>query len=353
MIKIGEKEYRKIKALNQSMIKLFGTDPVKFFEQFKLGKLPKEKKSVSLLLGDLVDFYLLECKGNEEEFERRLDERFSIFDGKKTGAQVYVLVDKLFEITLDDMEDGEIKTSFEQRFTKACKEIKETGRYSGKNEDFILKDFNENGYTYFKTLIDNLGKIVIDEYLIGKARKISFNILNDPFTKDLFEKDILRKVPIEWKYTCKSGKVMLCKSEIDFMYVDEAKKQIHLYDLKTTYDNEAFILGYLKNGYYIQGAFYYYAVKYWAQEKFKDFEVLPMQFVVADTSSNNRRPIIYRTSQEDLEKGLEGFQLCDQEYKGVKSLIEDICWAEDFNRWNVSREVFENKGILNLGLKYV
>ena len=46
--------YRKLDALNQSMIKLFDSDPVKFYEEFKLGRKRRDKKNVSLIIGDLV-----------------------------------------------------------------------------------------------------------------------------------------------------------------------------------------------------------------------------------------------------------------------------------------------------------
>ena len=68
--------YRKLDALNQSMIKLFDSDPVKFYEEFKLGRKRRDKKNVSLIIGDLVDFYLLSCRGDELEFNNRLDEKF-------------------------------------------------------------------------------------------------------------------------------------------------------------------------------------------------------------------------------------------------------------------------------------
>ena len=353
MIKVGkETDYRKIKALNQSMIKLFDTDPVKFFEQFKMGKKIKDKKSTALQLGDLVDFYILECQGDEEEFERRLDEKFSLFQGKKTTAQVFTLADTLFDVTLENMDGDEIKVSFSARFTEACKRVKETGRYSGRSEDFMLKDFNDNGYIYFKNLMDNLGKTVIDEYMISKARRICTGLLNDSFTSGIFSQDLQRKVPIEWKYVTKEGHKINCKSEIDLFLVDDENKKLYLYDLKTTYDNEEFMLGYLKNGYYIQAAFYYIALTNFAQEHYPGYEVVPMQFIVADTSSNNRRPIIYKTTEEDLKRAMEGFTLCNSSYRGLVPLVEDICWAEENDKWNVSRETYTNNGVVKLNLNY-
>src|SRR5882672_2586510 len=108
--------YRKLDALNQSMLKVFDSDPVKFFEEFKLGKPRKQKKNVSFMIGDLVDFYLLECKGDEQELTNRFDEKFALFSGTKGSGQVFVLADYLFEETEASLnEKGEITISFMER----------------------------------------------------------------------------------------------------------------------------------------------------------------------------------------------------------------------------------------------
>ena len=211
--------YRQLPALNCSMIKLFDTDPVKFFEQFKMGKKRKETKSTSTAIGDIVDFYLLDCRGNEQEFDDRFDEKFSLFEEVKGTGQVYYLADELFEITQKYVNDeGEITVSFETRFTEAFNKIKAAGKYSGKTEDKVLEDFNNNGYDYFKCLIDNVGKVVIDVSLLDKSKKVAQLLMNDPFTEDVFQEnddeEYFPKFPIEWKYI-KDGKETICKSEID------------------------------------------------------------------------------------------------------------------------------------------
>src|SRR5687768_1536010 len=95
MVNVPNVNYRKLEALNSSMIRLFDENPIKFYEQFKLGKARKESKETSLIIGDLVDFYLLECKANEDEFNNRFDEKFALFEGKKGSGQVFLLADKL------------------------------------------------------------------------------------------------------------------------------------------------------------------------------------------------------------------------------------------------------------------
>lgn len=354
----SEVNYRALSALNCSMIKLFDSDPVKFFEQFKLGKPRKEKKSTSLIIGDIVDFYILDCKGDEVEFDNRFDEKFALFEDTKGVGQVFVLADILFEITQHyTNEEGVITVSFEQRFTEACGKAKALGKYSKKTEEKILEDFNDNGYDYFKCLLENVGKTVVEVSLLDKAKRVAQLILEDPFTEDLFHDDdheeYFPKFAIEWTYKTISGKETSCKSEVDMLKINHTKKIIYIRDLKTTYDNEGFEYGYLKYRYDLQAAFYYLAVKHWAgEEGMEKYKIMPMEFVVADTSANNRRPIRYQTSEKDLDASLKGFKVNNIQYKGIFQLMEEIDWAEKTDNWNVSKVVHDNKGVLKLDMRY-
>lgn len=353
-----EVNYRALDGLNCSMIKLFDTDPVKFFEIFKLGKDKKESKTTSLQIGDLVDFYLLDCKADWEEFNHRFDEKFALFDGVKGSGQVFLLADKLFALTLEHTEDGVVQKSFDYLFGEAFRKIQLEGKYKGGTEEKALADFDKNGRLYYESLIENIGKTVVDVSLIDKAKKVADILKDDEFTSDVFADDdesieYFPKFTIEWKYRTKAGKEIDCKSEVDIIKIDHTQKIIYPKDLKTTFDNENFQYGYLKYRYDLQAAFYFLAVKYWAfHEGMQEYSVIPMEFIVGDTSSNNRRPVRYKVSMDDIAKALGGFSINGHHYKGLQQLIEEISWAEDTGNWNVSKEVFDNNGILKLGLKY-
>lgn len=350
--------YRKLDALNQSMLSTFDSDPVKFYEEFKLGKPRKQKENIAYTIGDMVDFYILDCGGDEDVFNNRFDEKFALSEGKIGSGQVFTLARTLYKITMDHMnEDGEVSTSFDTRFTEAANQMKAKDLYKGKSEDKMLEDFNKNGLEYFETLIENTGKTVVDESLIDKSVKISKMILNDNFTSDIFVEtddiEYLPKFPIEWIYKTKNGTLVPCKSEIDILKVDHKARIIYLKDLKTTYDNEGFEFNYIKNSYYLQAAFYYKAVEYWSKlQGMGDYEIRLMEFVVGDTSANNRRPIRYQTSMDDLVAGLSGFSFRGTKYRGVDELIEEIMWCERTNTWDCSKIVYDNKGKLKLSITY-
>lgn len=352
--------YRALSALNCSMIKLFDSDPVKFFEQFKLGKKREDKSTVSTTIGDIVDFYLLDCKGDEDEFDHRFDEKYVLMEGTKGAGQVFLLADILFKISMDDMNDeGEITTSFETRFSEAFSKIKLSGKYyTGKKEKEALEDFNKKGYDYFEMMLDNVGKTVVDKSLVDKSKKIAKILMEDEFTREMFvnsdeHTEDFYKFPIEWKYKCKNGKVMECKSEVDMMRIDHNKKEINIFDIKTTFDAEEFEHSYIRYSYYLQASFYYLAVGYWAKrEGIEDYNITLPIFIVGDTSSNNRRPLLYYTSVRDINAGLDGFTLRGVVHRGIKELIDDISWAEDENMWTISKKNYDNKGKVDLILNY-
>ena len=350
--------YRKLDALNQSMLKLFDSDPVKFFEEFKMGKKRKDKKNTALIIGDLVDFYLLECRGDEHEFETRFDERFSLFSGVKGTGQVFILADFLFEETENCINDaGEVTCSFETRFAEAAKRVRAEDKYKGKDDEKILEDFLKNGKEYFDIKMDSIGKTVVDISLVDKAKLVAQKLKKDEFTKNIFsgndDMEYITHYPIEFTYKLDDTRSIACKAEVDMMLIDHESRIIQPMDLKTTYDNESFDYMYMKNAYYLQNAFYVKAVREWANENdMKNYKVLPMKFVVGDTSSNNRRPLVYTTSDKDIEAGMNGFTLRGVYYRGVSTLIDDIAWAEQNNEWSCSREALNRKGQMTLNINY-
>lgn len=354
--------YRKLEALNQSMIALFDTNPVAFFEQFKLGRPKKLKQTVSMDIGNLVDFFILECRANLEEFENRFDEQFALLEGTKSSAQVFELADILFDITEKSLDEkGEITSSFSTRFEAALAQIQQgkTPKYKGKTVEKALEDFEANGKEYYQKRLDNIGKTIVDASLVEKAKTVAYSLLKDEFTADIFEDEgeenveKLVKFPIEWIYTTKSGKKIPCKSEIDILHIDHNQQFIIPKDLKTNYDNESFEYTYIKHSYYLQAAFYTLALKYWAsQNGLETYGISPMEFVVGDTSANNRRPIRYQSSTDDILRGVKGFTMRGTYYRGVDELIEEISWAEDNDIWNCSKQVFDNKGVMKLNINY-
>lgn len=281
-----------------------------------------------------------------------------MFNGVKGSGQVFILADYLFEETENCVnEAGEMTCSFETRFAEAVRRVKGDDKYKGKTDDKILEDFLTNGKEYFDTRMEAIGKTVVDTSILDKAKIVAKNLKSDDFTREIFavndDKEYITHYPIEFRYYLDKVRSIACKAEIDMMLIDHESRIIQPMDLKTTYDNESFDFMYIKNSYYLQNSFYVKAVQAWKNENdMKDYRVLPMKFVVGDTSSNNRRPLVYKTSEADLMSGIQGFKLKGVHYRGIDELVSDIAWAEENDQWTCSKDAFNNKGQMKLNIDY-
>jgi hypothetical protein len=353
-------DYRKIVALNQSSLKLYETDPLRFFHEFVMNRKKKTKKTYSLLLGSLTDFGVLECGGKESEFDEKFDDRFVLFQGVKGSGQAFLLADYLFEETEEAInEQGVITSSFLDRFTAAFNKIQAEGKYSKKTLEWAIEDFAKSpANDYFETLLAAIGKDVVDLKMIEKGKQLTKQLITDPFTSEIFSpapnKETFNHFVIEWVYETLFGDKLKCKVEVDQLDIFHDIKEVIISDLKCNFDNEMFDYAYLKYGYYIQNAFYHLAVRAWLDENdMKDYVIKDgMRFIVADTSGNNRRPLVYWTTKRDLEAGLNGFTLRGQRYAGVRGLMEGVNWAMAENIFNVTKENFDNNGQSTLNINY-
>jgi hypothetical protein len=347
--KIVEKvKYRDLKGLNYSAIKLFDESRIDFYRQMVLGEKPVEKSSYSLQIGTLVDFALLECRADEKEFELKFDEYYTLYTGVKGSGQDFLLADEIFKLTKRDIVDGEITTDFEYRFKEAFETLQKDGKFKGKTWDKGLESFNKTAKEYFDSLMQNISKEVVSLQDLEKAKSIVNTLVTDDITKDIFkgndDLEYLTKFVIEWKY-----KGFDCKSELDAILISHSDKTIQPVDLKSTYTVDEFQYNYLKYGYYLQQAFYYLAVQYWAEKNNLDYEILPLYFVVCDTSKNNQRPLIYKLTKEHIMEGLKGFTTeLGYKYRGIEELVDEINWCNENQIWNISKENYENNGIVNL-----
>lgn len=347
----SEENYREIKALNQSMISKFDSDPAQFYREFILGEKDEDDGTSSTGIGDLADFYLLECNGDENDFNQRFSDHFGLFAGVKGTAQAFTLADKLYKVSRRDTnESGLITSGFEDRFKEAFEFCQQKALYKKKTWEYALEDFNKTGKEYFDAKIQNTGKTIVDQRQVEKAIKICNQLRNDDNHGDFINQsttgdlEVLKKVAIEFEFMGWD-----CKAEIDFMHIDHRAQRILRRDLKTNYDNEGFEYSYIKWYYYIQNAFYHEAaVAFAEQHNLEDYAVSPMDFLVLDTSANNRRPLLYETTMDHVLQGLNGFTFNGSFYRGVKELVEEITWANDNGIWNISKKNFESNGIVKL-----
>lgn len=341
--------YRDIKALNYSSLKLFDDSRQDFYKQIVLGMKKREETTLATLIGNLVDFLLLSCQGDDNCFEQEFDSHFVLFSGIKSTAQVFALADELMVITTRDTnEDGTMYSSFETRFLEAFNNLQAQGKYKKKTVNQGLEDFNKTGAEYFEKLLEANGKLVVDMWMIQKAKSIVHTLRTDSNTYDIFASNgniKWFKFPIEWQ---KDG--VECKMEADNIEFNHTTKIVYLRDLKSTYDIEQFPYAYLKWKYYLQNAWYYEGLRWWLDmHNMQEYKIsMGTTYIVCDTSANNMRPLLYQTNFSHVEEGINGFVRNGKRYRGTQELFNEIVWCKEQNIWNISRENTTNNGIIML-----
>jgi hypothetical protein len=344
--------YRKIDALSASDIKLFAKDRMKFYYQKVLGEKRKEITSDSIVLGSLIDYCLSDCKGSWQEFEQNFDDKFILLSVKKGSGQLFLLTDLLYEFTLRDMdEEGNITSSFSNRFEEAFDSLQKEDKFKGKKVEWALEQFKDSdAEIYFSENLKAINKLAVDEWMLSKCKSIVENVLIDENVKHLFEEkenvNNLGKYIVEWEY-----KGLKAKSELDNLTIDHNTKEIIITEIKSTWDLEDFERTYLKLRYDLASIYYYKAIQYTFKE-LQDYTI-KFQFLVIDTSPQGLNPLIYKVSLKDLDKAEFGFKTkSGYYYKGLNELVDEILWCQETQNWRISKLAFENNGILNLNINY-
>ena len=355
-MQIAKSEYRKINKLSASDIKLFNENRYKFYVTRVLGEKQEDLTSPPIVLGQLCDFILSDCRGSLDEFDKRFDEKFKLLSIKKGSGQMFLLVDELFKFTLRDMdEEGNITSSFSTRFEEAFDKLQSQDKFKGKKVEWALEQFrNSDEEIYFQECLDSIGKYVVDQSMLEKAKSTVEMVIQDENVNWLFngaiDLDNLGKTVIEFEYLG-----MECKCEIDDLSIDHLNKKIIITEIKTSYDIEdSFEYTYLKRRYDLAAAFYYIAVnqEFKGNQGLSDYNI-KFQFLAVDTSKERLRPLIYKLSGNDILNAVNGFRLkTGSYYKGLVELIQEIKWSSETQNWNISEKAFENNGILNLEINY-
>lgn len=347
--------YRQKEGLNFSSIKIFeDKGPMMFYKEFIVGD-KKVLDSAAILIGSMVDDIVLTYGGSIDEFHQHFDERYCKMEGTKSSAQAFTLADYIFDAMMEVElgqkavdDDGKI---FEVCFNEAFAKIQAEGKYKGKTPEQALQDFEKTARGYFDNKIANIGKMIVDLNMITTAENVAQQLLTDSFTSSLLKNEnnpLLTKVQIDFQMDD-----VKCKAELDAIEIDHRNKTIGAIDLKCTYDNEEFPYAYVKNRYYLQQAFYTQALLQWRIDNgLHDYDIVPFRFIVADTSANKRRPLIYTLTPDDIFKGLDGFVLRGYQYRGVIEIVRDIRWHMEMDVWNCSKEAVDLNGNLTLSINY-
>lgn len=355
-----EAEYRALKIDSYSSLKVFIEDRKKYYKKFVLEEAVRDPDSQSLVFGSLVDCLLF----SPDDFDKRF--ALSVTDVPK--GQYKKLVDELMSITEQSLGDqGEVTRDLEDMLQDAYRNVKYD--FAGNVVDFKRDTFEvvkrkfigTDLELYYKQLRESYGKDVIESTTVDVALSVINELKSNPITEEIInattdsDQDVYCQFPlIETAKVADAGVIIddnyQMKGLVDKLIVNHKRKQIDIYDLKTAWDNEGeFINNYFKYKYYLQAAVYRYLVIEWKKgtKGIEDYGVNYMKFVVAD-SNNYKSPLVYVTGKENFEQGMNGFTIRGKYYPGLKRAVSDLVWHKKSGIWNISKENYKNKGIVEI-----
>lgn len=343
---MSEKEYRNIYLDSSSSLKIFSQDRKKYFRMFIEGNTEdNEDDTKASIMGRIVEVLLLEPD--------RFDELFymSACMNAPTGLMLE-FVEALYRITKEATDkDGNVTREFEDISRDAYKESGFKIKYEAVINKFVGSDAEIYYQEIRRVRANNLTVITTQD--LSTAERIVEELKSNPVTSTIVNLvnseryEVINQMKIEG-YTVEGHQF---KSMIDKVIVDHTLKTINPYDLKCVWAVENFFEEYyLYRRAYIQAYLYYSAslsLILGKDSKYAGYTVEYPQFIVCD-STNYYNPLIYKVGYEDLLDARQGFEYKGRLYPGVSTIINDLKFALDKNIWNMSRENYNNSGIVNI-----
>jgi len=335
-----EKEYRAVDMNSSSSLKEFSLDRKKYYRKYVKGEQVEDKDTSAALMGRLVETLLMES----DEFENRF--HMSSVASAPTGLML-AFVDALYSITMQSLDDeGNVTRSFEEISRDAYVESGFKIKYEKVLEKFVGSDA-EIYYNEMR-VVKSKGLSVVTVEDVTNAERIVEELRTNEVTQHIVNLVNSARYEVFNQFQVEGYEIggIKLKSMLDKLVVDHEEKTVQIYDLKCVWAVENFYEEYyLYRRAYIQAFLYYKAID--SLEEFKGYKVLAPKFIVCD-STNYYNPLVYALTQQDLEDAYYGFKHKHREYPGVQQIITDLNWALENDVWNISRENFENKGVVFL-----
>lgn len=339
-----EAQYRAVQMDSSSSLKEFSQNRKKYHKKYILNEKVEEEDNKAATTGRVVETFLLE----PEEFDNRF--HMSVITSAPTGLMLD-FVEALYKHTAAATnEDGVLTRSFED----LAKDAYVDSGFKIKLDAVLNKFVGSDAEVYYKEIreVRAKGLTVVTTQDVDNAEKIVQELKTNDFTAPIVNLVNSSRYSIYNQLQVEGYDVFghQFKSMLDKVVVDHEKRTIQPYDLKCTWSVENFYEEYyLYRRAYIQGHLYINAMWHHFKDLIdQDYTVLNMKFIVCD-STNYTAPLIYDMPQSAYEDAEQGFEHKGRKYPGVKSLIQDLKWAIENDKWNISRENYINNGVVKLG----
>lgn len=339
-----EKEYRAVQLDSSSSLKEFSIDKKKYYKKYiKLEKSQDEEDSKASIVGRIVETMLFE----PDEFDNRFYMSSTV--SAPTGNMLS-FVEALYKHTSNSTNpDGTVTASFEDCLKEAYKD----SGFKWKFETVLEKFVNTENEIYFKEIreVRSKGLTVVTLEDIQNAEKTVNELKTNEFTKKILGLVNSERYEILVQYQIEDFEIdgLKLKSMLDLIIIDHKEKTIIPYDLKCVWSVEGFYKEYyLYRRAYIQAYLYKEAcIELKLRKNLDRYHVENLRFIVCD-SINYYNPLIYTLTQDDMDDAYNGFEFKGEKYPGLKSIIADLKWAKENDKWNISRKNYQNEGLVNI-----
>lgn len=333
-------EYYKNPALNQSSLKLLEIDPKKFFEEQEQKLFFEEKQH--FIIGNAVDCLLTRPESFNDEFY------ISELKNKPSDT-VKSIIKETFDLVSSNIKEEIIEVNF-YKYSSFVLEACNNHNYQKTWKDETRVNKILENWEYWEEIVKSKDKTILTVEDYKLIQHIVFNFENSDVTKDIFSTkteegkiEVFKQFAIFFNFADVD-----CKALLDILIINHDKKEVYIYDIKTTSDllsNFPKIAE--RNRYDIQCAFYYEAVnKYLIQKDLFDYEIKGFSFLV-ESSVDPIQPVIFKATPEFRIRGLWGQHDTYKNRKGIIELISDYKFYLE-NGFKLNREIVENNYILEL-----
>ena len=266
-----------------------------------------------------------------------------------TGKFAYALEQIMQEI-LENDAIAELDTMITQAYTKSA--IK-----SPKVDDLITEFVEVGGRDWASEYMMSKTITLITQEQYNKAVAMKATLINNKYVGDMFVMDVpeshcIMHDNIEIVYQMDIAfelQGVECKALLDIVIIDHKTKMIQVIDLKTTssYDHNV-MPSFIKYGYDFQAAWYTIAMKALRKKEgpLHGYKVSSsFLFVFIDTVQGNE-PVCVRMSETDLDVAINGGFKYNKKHKGAMEIFNDYIWHVNNDKWDYSKECYDNKGML-------
>jgi hypothetical protein len=268
---------------------------------------------------------------------------------KNTGKFTYAL-EQIMQETLENDATAELETMFMQAYTQS-------GIKSPKVYDLIAEFVEIGGRDWASEYMMSKTITLITQEQYNKAAAMKATLINNNYVGDMFVQDVpeshcIMRDNIEIVYQMDMTfelQGVQCKALPDIVIIDHKKKIIQIIDLKTTssYDHNV-MSSFIKFGYDLQGAWYTIAMQALTKQAgpLNGYKVSSsFLFVFIDTVQGNE-PVCVRMSETDLDSAINGGFKYNKKHKGAMEIFNDYMWHVNNDKWDYSKECYDNEGML-------